>query len=214
MWQVILTFCLILQAVHHDQHIKVIRIMILYIILIAIPELRHFIYKTIMDTATGLIQVNTQQSIEIKPSQSPSLIIDNTQEKPTQESSLEIVEIQKSNDFLEEASRKKPEESSQSSSLDPVSVMDVPGEQKKELAYQVTEIKEAFESKDINLDTVIDRVKDIMDNAYKMSPKDTPYDDYETRLKAIQTWAKLLQIGKPQSVYNVLNMRGKPPQIN
>lgn len=167
-----------------------------------------------MDTAIGLIQVNTQAITETRQNLSPNLIINNTQQKPTQESSLKIPEIQKSNDFQVEVLEKKPEGLNQSSDIEPVNAMDIPWEQKKELAYQVSEIKAAFESKDINLDTVIDRVKDIMDNAYKMSPKDTPYDDYETRLKAIQTWAKLLQIGKPQSVYNVLNMWGKPPQIN
>ena len=167
-----------------------------------------------MDTAIGLIQVNTQPSIETMPKQLQSSTIDNIQQKLTQESSLEIVEIQKSSDFLVEASEKKPEGWSQSSILEVVSPVDMPWEQKKELAYQVSEIKSAFEDKDINLDSVIWRLKVIMDSAYKMSPKDTPYDDYETRLKAIQTWAKLLQLGKPQSVYNVLNMRGKPPQIN
>ena len=90
----------------------------------------------------------------------------------------------------------------------------VPEEEKVDVAYSISEIKEAFENKKIDINTVVDKLVDIMDNAYKMSPKDTPYDDYETRLKAIQTWAKLLQIGKPQSVYNVLNMRAKPPHIN
>jgi len=124
-----------------------------------------------------------------------------------------------------EVLEKLPEEWSQSNDIkieadaswlipEPISAMDIPWEQKKELAYQVHEIKDTFEKKGITLESAIDKLKDIMDNAYKMSPKDTPYDDYETRLKAIQTWAKLLQLGKPQSVYNVLNMRGKPPQIN
>ncbi len=172
-----------------------------------------------MDTAEGLIIIPTKEITGTKLEQSPSLDTSNIQQNPIQESSLEIQEIPKSNDFLEVVSEKKPEEWNQSSNdsaivAEAISPMDMPWEQKKELAYQVSEIKQAFEDKDINLDKVIDKLKDIMDNAYKMSAKDTPYDDYETRLKAIQTWAKLLQIGKPQSVYNVLNMRGKPPQIN
>lgn len=92
--------------------------------------------------------------------------------------------------------------------------LDIPAEEKVNVAYDIADIKRAFEDKNIDLSSVVWRLVDIMDNAYKLSPKDTPYDDYETRLKAIQTWAKLLQIGKPQSVYNVLNMWARPPHIN
>ena len=186
--------------------------MILYITLITTLNIGTFILKITMDTAIGLIQINIPEDTGIKQNQLQSSIINNTQQKPIQESSLEILETQTQDDYLVEHSENNLEELNQSNNL--LEAVDVPWEQKVELAYKVQEIKQAFEDKDISLESVIGKLKDIMDNAYKMSPKDTPYDDYETRLKAIQTWAKLLQLGKPQQVYNVLNMRGKPPQIN
>ncbi len=95
-----------------------------------------------------------------------------------------------------------------------VANLDLPAEQKKDIAYSITDIKNVMEEKGYNLDKIVWSVIDVIENAYKLSSKDTPYDDYETRLKAINTLTRLLQLGKPQSVYNVLNMRSKPPQIN
>lgn len=197
----------------------------IYIILKTTIELENFILNIMMDTAKNLIQVDIQSLTGTQLEASQSSDIRNIQQSNTQKSSLKTQEILKSNDSQVEVLEKQPEELSQLSDIkteadnswlipEPISAMDVPEQQKRELAYQVDEIKETFERKGITLDAAIEKLKDIMENAYKMSPKDTPYDDYETRLKAIQTWAKLLQLGKPQSVYNVLNMRGKPPQIN
>ena len=63
----------------------------------------------------------------------------------------------------------------------------IPAEKKAEYAYDIAEIKQAFEDRRYDMATMVDKLIDVIENAYKMSAKDTPYDDYETRLKAIQT---------------------------
>jgi len=90
----------------------------------------------------------------------------------------------------------------------------MPDEKKKEYAYEIAELKNTFESKWYNVSKLADKIIDVIENAYKLSPKDTPYDDYDAKLKAISLWSKIIWVWKSQQVVNVLNMWWKPPQIN
>lgn len=85
---------------------------------------------------------------------------------------------------------------------------------KKEFAYDIMTIKREFEDNGLWLQDLVKKLVDIVNNAYKLSAKDTPYDDYETRLKGVGLIMRAMGIGKPQQVYNVLNMFAKPPQMN
>lgn len=73
------------------------------------------------------------------------------------------------------------------------------------------EIRQIFAQQNRDVSKMVWQLKEISETAYKLSNKDTPYPDSDTQVRAIQQAMKILWLGKPQQVINMINMRGKSP---
>lgn len=75
----------------------------------------------------------------------------------------------------------------------------------------MAEIRKVVEDEWWDLKQMVQRLHHVAENAYKLSNKDTPYEDSDSQVRALQLIMKIMWLGKPQQVINVLNMRGKSP---
>ena len=75
----------------------------------------------------------------------------------------------------------------------------------------MAEIRAVFEKQWRDVEKMVGRLKNISETAIKLSNKDTPYEDSATQVNAIWLAMKIMGLGKPQQVINMVNMRSKSP---